>query len=99
MGTLKRPVVDATPTGSKATLPAFEKRFGCIPNEPTDTSLAEEKARPLLESLHAWATDLQMYAAFGEARQCLAYLLKQRPKLIRYTEDGQVASIPTLPKT
>jgi transposase len=56
------------------------------------TAVRREKAVPLLESLHAWATDLQMQTLpSGKLGEALAYLLKQWPKLIRYTEDGRVA--------
>jgi len=59
-----------------------------------DERLAErqEKAVPLLESLHAWASALQQQTlASGKLGEALAYLLKQWPKLIRYTQDGKVA--------
>jgi len=56
------------------------------------TALREEKAVPLLESLHAWATELQQQTLpSGKLGEALAYLLKQWPKLIRYAEDGKVA--------
>jgi transposase len=52
----------------------------------------QEKALPLLESLRAWATDLELQTLpSGKLGKALAYLLKQWPKLIRYAEDGQVA--------
>jgi len=52
----------------------------------------QEKAVPLLESLHAWASALQQQTlASGKLGEALAYLLKQWPKLIRYTQDGKVA--------
>jgi transposase len=52
----------------------------------------KEKSIPLLESLHAWASDLQLHTLpSGKLGKALAYLLKQWPKLIRYTEDGKVA--------
>jgi hypothetical protein len=55
-------------------------------------AVRQEKAVPLLESLHAWASDLQQQTlASGKLGEALAYLLKQWPKLIRYAADGQVA--------
>jgi transposase len=52
----------------------------------------QEKALPLLESLHAWAEGLQRQTLpSGKLGKALAYLLKQWPKLIRYTADGNVA--------
>lgn len=52
----------------------------------------QEKALPLLESLRAWATDLELQTLpSGKLGTALAYLLKQWPKLIRYTEHGNVA--------
>ena len=61
----------------------------------TDTerrALRQAKAVPLLESLHAWASQLQQHTLpSGKLCDALAYLLKQWPKLIRYTDDGQVA--------
>src|ERR1700688_1654237 len=44
----------------------------------------QEKALPLLESLRAWATDLELQTLpSGKLGKALAYLLKQWPKLIR----------------
>jgi transposase-like protein len=55
-------------------------------------AVRREKALPLLESLRAWAIDLELQTLpSGKLGTALAYLLKQWPKLIRYTEDGQVA--------
>jgi transposase len=55
-------------------------------------AVRREKALPLLESLHAWAEDLQLQTLpSGNLGKALAYLLKQWPKLIRYAEDGRVA--------
>jgi transposase len=55
-------------------------------------AVRQEKALPLLESLHAWASELQRQTLpSGKLGEALAYLLKQWPKLIRYTQDGQVA--------
>jgi transposase len=55
-------------------------------------AVRREKAVPLLESLRAWATDLQVQTLpSGKLGEALAYLLKQWPKLIRYTGNGQVA--------
>jgi hypothetical protein len=55
-------------------------------------AVRQEKGRPLLESLYAWATDLQVHTLpSGKLGAALAYLLKQWPKLIRYTEHGNVA--------
>jgi len=52
----------------------------------------QEKALPLLESLRAWATELELQTLpSGKLGKALAYLLRQWPKLIRYTEDGKVA--------
>ena len=49
-------------------------------------------SREGLESLHAWAIDLERQTLpSGKLGTALAYLLKQWPKLIRYTEDGKVA--------
>jgi transposase len=56
------------------------------------TAVRQEKALPSLQSLHAWAEDLQLQTLpSGKLGKALAYLLKQWPKLIRYTEDGKVA--------
>ena len=56
------------------------------------TALRRERAIPLLESLHAWATDLRLHTLpSGKLGKALAYLVKQWPKLIRYTQDGKVA--------
>ena len=55
-------------------------------------AVRQEKALPLLESLHAWAEDLQLQTLpSGNLGKALAYLLKQWPKLVRYAEDGRVA--------
>ena len=55
-------------------------------------AVRQEKALPLLESLRAWAADLELQTLpSGKLGKALAYLLKQWPKLIRYAEDGQVA--------
>jgi transposase len=55
-------------------------------------AVRQEKALPLLESLRAWAADLELQTLpSGKLGKALAYLLKQWPKLIRYTENGQVA--------
>jgi transposase len=52
----------------------------------------EEKALPLLYSLHAFARSLeQQTLPSGKLGEALAYLLKQWPKLIRYVEDGRLA--------
>jgi len=52
----------------------------------------QEKAVPILTSLHAWATDLERQTLpSGKLGAALAYLLKQWPKLVRYAEDGRVA--------
>jgi transposase len=52
----------------------------------------QEKALPLLKSLRTWAADLELQTLpSGKLGKALAYLLKQWPKLIRYTEDGKVA--------
>jgi len=52
----------------------------------------QEKAIPILTSLHAWATDLERQTLpSGKLGAALAYLLKQWPKLVRYAEDGRVA--------
>jgi hypothetical protein len=65
----------------------------CSTLSDTDRAAArQEKSIPLLESLHAWASDLQLHTLpSGKLGKALAYLLKQWPKLIRYTEDGRVA--------
>jgi hypothetical protein len=61
-------------------------------NDAERAAVRREKALPVLESLRAWATDLQMQTLpSGRLGEALAYLLKQWPKLIRYTEDGKVA--------
>ena len=55
-------------------------------------AVRREKAIPLLESLYAWATELELQTLpSGRLGAALAYLLKQWPKLIRYTEDGKLA--------
>jgi transposase len=52
----------------------------------------QEKAVPLLESLHTWASALQQQTLpSGKLGEAFAYLLRQWPKLVRYAEDGQVA--------
>ena len=55
-------------------------------------AVRQEKALPLLESLRAWANDLELQTLpSGKLGKALAYLLKQWPKLIRYTADGKIA--------
>jgi transposase len=55
-------------------------------------AVRQEKAVPLLESLHAWASGLQQQTLpSGKLGEAFTYLLRQWPKLIRYAEDGQVA--------
>jgi transposase len=55
-------------------------------------AVRKEKAAPLLESLHAWATGLmQGTLPSGKLGEALVYLRNQWPKLIRYVDDGQVA--------
>ncbi|MGO9595312.1 MAG: IS66 family transposase [Steroidobacteraceae bacterium] len=55
-------------------------------------AVRQEKAAPLLESLCAWAADLELHTLpSGKLGTALAYLLKQWPKLVRYAEDGRVA--------
>jgi transposase len=55
-------------------------------------AVRQERAVPLLESLHAWASGLlQQTLPSGKLGEAFTYLLRQWPKLIRYAEDGQVA--------
>jgi transposase len=55
-------------------------------------AVRQEKALPVLQSLHAWASALRHQTLpSGKLGEALAYLLKQWPKLIRYTQDGKVA--------
>jgi transposase len=61
-------------------------------NDAERRTARQEKAIPILTSLHAWATDLERQTLpSGKLGNALAYLLKQWPKLVRYTEDGRVA--------
>ena len=61
-------------------------------NDAERRTARQEKAIPILRSLHAWATDLERQTLpSGKLGNALAYLLKQWPKLVRYTEDGRVA--------
>jgi transposase len=61
----------------------------------TDTERAavrQERALPLLESLHAWASSLvHDTLPSGKLGKALVYLRNQWPKLIRYVDDGKVA--------
>jgi len=55
-------------------------------------AVRKEKAAPLLESLHAWASSLvHDTLPSGKLGEALVYLRNQWPKLIRYVEDGKVA--------
>jgi transposase len=55
-------------------------------------AIREEKAAPLLKSLHAWAMDLkEQTMPSGKLGEALHYLLAQWPKLIRYLDNGAVA--------
>ena len=56
------------------------------------TARRQQKAVPLLNSLHAFAASLrQDTLPSGKLGEALAYLIKQWPKLIRYVEDGRLA--------
>ena len=56
------------------------------------TAIRREKSVPLLDSLHAWATDLKLQTMpSGYLGKAISYLLKQWPKLIRYVDNGAVA--------
>ena len=51
-----------------------------------------ERARPLLESLHAWAITRQTETLpSGKLGEAFAYLLTQWPKLVRYLDDPRLA--------
>jgi len=51
----------------------------------------QERARPLLEKLHAWAEQsLEEVPPNSLTGKALAYLLNQWPKLIGYLEDGRI---------
>lgn len=51
-----------------------------------------ERARPLVESLHAWALARQAATLpSGKLGEAFAYLLTQWPKLVRYLEDPRLA--------
>lgn len=55
-------------------------------------SIREGKSRPLLDSLHDWASNLKQHTMpSGKLGDALHYLLAQWPKLIRYVDDGRVA--------
>jgi hypothetical protein len=56
-------------------------------------AVRQEKAMPLLESLHTWASSLVQEGTLpsGKLGEALVYLRNQWPKLIRYVEDGKVA--------
>jgi transposase len=55
-------------------------------------AIREEKAAPLLKSLHTWAIDLkEQTMPSGKLGEALHYLLAQWPKLIRYLNDGAIA--------
>jgi transposase len=52
----------------------------------------QQKAVPMLNSLHAFAASLQQHTLpSGKLGEALAYLIKQWPKLIRYVEDDRLA--------
>jgi transposase len=56
------------------------------------TAVRQEKAMPLLESLHAWASGLvHDTLPSGKLGEALTYLRNQWPKLIRYANDGKIA--------
>jgi transposase-like protein len=68
------------------------ERESSLLSDAERAAVRRENALPLLESLHAWAKDLERQTLpSGKLGKALAYLLKQWPKLIRYTEDGKVA--------
>jgi hypothetical protein len=51
-----------------------------------------DKAGPLLDALHAWASELQRQTLpSGKLGEAFAYLLTQWPKLLRYLEDERLA--------
>ena len=55
-------------------------------------SIRREQSMPVLDSLHAWADDLQLHTMPSKyLGKALAYLLKQWPKLICYVDNGAVA--------
>jgi transposase len=55
-------------------------------------AVRKDKAAPLLESLHAWASRLvHDTLPSGKLGEALVYLRNQWPKLIRYVDDGKVA--------
>jgi transposase len=52
----------------------------------------EQRAKPLLESLHNFAASLeQQTLPSGKLGEALAYLLNQWPKIVRYIENGHLA--------
>ena len=56
------------------------------------TRVRRERAVPQLQSLHAWASQLQHETMpSGKLGDALGYLLKQWPKLVRYVEDPRLA--------
>jgi len=69
----------------------IERDIGTLSDDER-RAVRQEKAVPLLESLHAWASgQLQQTLPSGKLGEAFTYLLRQWPKLIRYAEDGQVS--------
>jgi transposase len=56
------------------------------------TRIRRERAVPMLESLHEWATRLQHETIpSGKLGDALGYLVKQWPQLCRYVDDPRLA--------
>jgi transposase len=69
----------------------IEREIGIF-GDTERAAVRKDKAAPLLESLHAWASSLvQGTLPSGKLGDALVYLRNQWPKLIRYVDDGQVA--------
>jgi transposase len=69
----------------------IEREIGIF-SDTERAAVRKDKAAPLLESLHAWASSLvQGTLPSGKLGDALVYLRNQWPKLIRYVDDGQIA--------
>ena len=55
-------------------------------------NVRERQARPVLDNLHAWATQMHSQTlGSGKLGQAFDYMLTQWPKIVRYLEDGRLA--------
>jgi transposase len=93
----------ALPSGVAANTPAHElvRRIDALyaierevksldPEERTRVRI--ERARPLLDSLHAWARDqAAVTLPSGKLGEAFAYLIAQWPNLVRYLDDPRLA--------